>query len=221
MRLLLLPNAPRWLAACLALGAGATSAARAQVVEPEAGSDSVTEFAVAGLTADTDLGGARVDLLLARVEGELQGSLAGLGVSRSLSEAWTVRLAYFGFYQEDVDRPDPRDDRLRVEATWSGTLFGLPITERIRVERRFRDVEDETRLRPETTIHLPALGPFGPYVAAEPFLSDQDGFEQVLLRAGATVPMSDLATVRASYAYGVGSGQPDSSVLLFLLQLHP
>ena len=205
------------VAACCLLVA--TALARAQVIEPDRGGEGTTEFALFLATANLDVGEAEVDFLFGRAEGDLEGTIAGVGVSKSISSSWTGRIAYFGYFQEDIERPDPQDDRLRVEATWSGEVLGRPVSQRLRVERRFRDVEDETRFRPETTIDLPAIGPAAPYVSVEPFLSDQDGFEQVLLEAGATLPIGERLALRPAYAYGIGSGQPDTSLFLVLLQL--
>ncbi|MEM6559128.1 MAG: DUF2490 domain-containing protein [Myxococcota bacterium] len=155
---------------------------------------STTDYAIIGVAGDVSLTDTlRVDAATLGLIGDLDGSVQTLGVRYAFSNATTVRLAYFRVFEPDLPgRPDPRDHRIRLELTHALDWGAIRLSHRSRLEHRFRDLDDQTRYRPQLRVTYTLFAALQPFVSAEPFflLNDLDT-QLVILDVGALTPIHE------------------------------
>ena len=127
------------------------------------------------------------------VVGDVDAGVFSLGVSYDVSDSTSLRVGYLGLYSKATDtRPDPQDDRARVEVYWTGEVGDFSLQHRSRFEHRFRDIRDQTRYRPRIRATYRSDRTVSPFVSAELFYAFQDDDVQLLLgQAGLNIDLGD------------------------------
>ena len=218
------------IAAMVASGTCFANVALAQDVDvdvdvvPDPGAGSGTEFVAIGGILTTEIEGP-VTLYVqgVRVEGDLEGWAVGGGLQFDLESAGRLRVGYFGLHLDgSAERPDPQDDRFRVEYQIGRNVDVLDVPvqllHRSRFEYRFRDIDDQFRWRPELRATFRPGKTVSPFFSVEPFLDVTDGeYQQTALEAGLAIRLSDSVVFRPSWTYSAVPGRPDNGFGLLLL----
>ena len=107
--------------------------------------------------------------------GDLDPQLALARLRYTVNDMWGLGLGYFGLWQDGTaERPDPQDQRIRLEAYLSIPLGSKWLaSHRSRAEHRFRDVENGWRYRPnfrlQRSLQIAEDRSVNPFVFIEPF----------------------------------------------------
>ena len=197
------------------------------IFESEDGSDGgSTDYGILVGTFTADLGGSDFGLygLAGALVGDVEGGLASLGVTydpdvKVLGGNAFVRVGYLGVYDESTpSRPDPQDDRARLELHWNRTFGDVTLQHRSRFEHRFRDIDDQTRYRPRLRAVLNNDRTVSPFVSAELFYAFQSEDVQLLLgEAGVRVALSDRWSLSGSYLTNVAFDDSKTNIGLLAL----
>lgn len=205
----------------LIVSLGVLGEARSQeILVPAA---STTDYAIIGVAGDASLmDSVRVDAATLGLIGDLDGSVQTLGVRYAFSNATAVRLAYFGVFEPDLPgRANPRDHRIRLELTHALDLDAMRLSHRSRIEHRFRDLDDQTRYRPQLRVTYTYLSAIQPFASAELFvLLNELDTQLVILDVGVLTPINEHVAFVMSYLRGAVIDAPDLNIALAQIALH-
>ncbi|MEO0591962.1 MAG: DUF2490 domain-containing protein [Myxococcota bacterium] len=199
---------------------GAHSTALAQeVLIPAA---STNDFSIIGLSASLALN-ETVDVNAATLSliGDLEGSVLSAGGRYRLTDSIGVGTSYFGVFEASTfERSNPRDHRIRIDFDGRVDLGVLLLSHRSRFEYRFRDVDDQTRYRPQLRATLNAYLHVQPFFSVEPFfvLDDLDT-QLVLLEPGIRASATSQVALLVSYIRGVVLDGAEQNIVLAQLAL--
>jgi len=142
------------------------------------------------------LGGYRV--------GQFDFGFATAGVKYNPNKNISFGAAYFGLFLEDSpNRPNPRDNRLRLDAEVRRTFGKITLQHRSRFEYRTSDVGDGWRWRPElrasTKFNLRGRD-ISPFVLVEPTYEFRTNeVAAVLTHFGAATPLGNGFVIEPSF----------------------
>ncbi|MEO0460136.1 MAG: DUF2490 domain-containing protein [Myxococcota bacterium] len=217
-----LTASPSAIAACatvlMVFGANSTALAQ-EVLIPAA---STNDFSIIGLSASlaldetVELNAATLSLI-----GDLEGSVLSAGGRYRLTDSVGVGTSYFGVFEASTfGRANPRDHRIRIDVDGRVDLGFILLSHRSRLEYRFRDIDDQTRYRPQLRATLNTHLPIRPFFSVEPFfVLDDFDTQLVLLEPGIRASATSQVALVVSYIRGVVLGGAEQNIIVAQLAL--
>jgi len=155
--------------------------------------------------------------------GELDFTIAQLGLRRQVNENFAVSAGYFGLFQPSTpNRPNPKDDRFVIDGEYAVNSFGFRVFHRSQFEYRVRDVENGWRYRPAFGVSRPVQAgsvSVTPFASIEPFYDfNEDRFTVVLSRVGVDIPLSPKITLEPLYIHATVFDAPDLNFYSLLVK---